>query len=150
MNWMGRALGALVTQIWDRPPVPPVAPMRTGNQAVWAALQARVQVPATEAPILPVAKPATATQEQALTVHFTRQNREIQVKPGQTLLDAALRSGVPLEYGCQVGGCGHCRIRITAGDVTMDEPNCLSDEERAEGYRLACVSYPCSPLSVDA
>ncbi|MDX5300348.1 MAG: 2Fe-2S iron-sulfur cluster binding domain-containing protein [Gammaproteobacteria bacterium] len=147
MNWMGRALGALVTQIWDRPPVPPVAPMRTGNQAVWAALQARVQVAAVEAPVQPT---TAAPQEQAQTVHFTRQNREIQVIPGQTLLDAALRSGVSLDYGCQVGGCGHCRIRITSGDVTMDEPNCLSDEERAEGYRLACVSYPCSPLSVDA
>lgn len=147
MRWMMRMLDSVVIPMFKPSSVSPVAPMRTGNQAVWAALQARVQVAAVEAPVQPT---TAAPQEQAQTVHFTRQNREIQVIPGQTLLDAALRSGVSLDYGCQVGGCGHCRIRITSGDVTMDEPNCLSDEERAEGYRLACVSYPCSPLSVDA
>jgi ring-1,2-phenylacetyl-CoA epoxidase subunit PaaE len=31
----------------------------------------------------------------------------------------------------------------------MEEPNCLTTEERERGYVLACVSRPCTPVTVE-
>jgi ring-1,2-phenylacetyl-CoA epoxidase subunit PaaE len=96
---------------------------------------------------------ATARQPRPTapqSINFTRSARQVVAQPGQTVLGAALAAGVALDYSCQVGGCGHCRIRVTEGEVAMDEPNCLTDEERAQGYRLACLSYACAALQVDA
>lgn len=96
---------------------------------------------------------ATAVQprpNQPQRITFARSGREVLAAPGQTVLDAGLQAGVALEYSCQVGGCGHCRVRVIDGDVAMDEPNCLSEAEKAQGYRLACLSYASRPLTVDA
>ncbi len=84
------------------------------------------------------------------TVHFVRSGKTVTAQPGETLLEAGLRAGVPLSYSCQVGGCGHCRVQVAEGEVVSDEPNCLSPEEYQQGYRLACLSHACSETRVDA
>jgi len=84
------------------------------------------------------------------TVHFLRSGKTVTVAPGQSLLEAGLAAGLPLSYSCQVGGCGHCRVKIAEGEVVSDEPNCLSPGEFRQGYRLACLSYPCDETRVDA
>ena len=33
-------------------------------------------------------------------------------------------------------------VRMFDGEVELETPNCLSDDERADGYVLACVSRP--------
>ncbi|MCB9545614.1 MAG: ferredoxin--NADP reductase [Myxococcales bacterium] len=69
--------------------------------------------------------------------------------PGRTLLEAGLAAGVAMPYSCAMGGCGACRVRLTAGDVVMDEPNCLTDRERAEGHVLACVARAAGPVQIE-
>jgi hypothetical protein len=32
----------------------------------------------------------------------------------------------------------------------MDQPNCLTEDEVAQGYRLLCVSHPLSDVVLDA
>lgn len=64
------------------------------------------------------------------------------VTRGQTLLEAATESGVALPFSCQLGGCGACKVHLSEGDVVMEEPNCLSARERAEGLVLSCVGRP--------
>ncbi|WP_410677149.1 2Fe-2S iron-sulfur cluster-binding protein [Amycolatopsis sp. cmx-4-68] len=54
-----------------------------------------------------------------------------------------------MPYSCTVGTCAECRVKLVRGDVDMAEPNCLTSEERAEGYVLACMSRPLSPTTVD-
>jgi len=71
------------------------------------------------------------------------------VPAGSTLLDAANAAGERLPFSCAVGGCGACRVRVTAGDIVMDEPNCLSVEERAAGYVLTCCGAPQGPCSIE-
>lgn len=83
-------------------------------------------------------------------IYFRASDRQVLAQPGQTLLEAALAAGLELPYSCQVGGCGHCRVRVRSGEVYSDEPNCLTEQEMAEGYRLACLSHACSPVEVDA
>ena len=71
------------------------------------------------------------------------------VPPEATLLDAALAAGVDLPYSCAMGGCGACAVELTAGEVDLDEPNCLGPDERARGRVLACVARPCGPCTIE-
>ncbi|MDR7275346.1 2Fe-2S iron-sulfur cluster-binding protein [Catenuloplanes atrovinosus] len=71
------------------------------------------------------------------------------VEPGQTLLDAGLAAGLPMPYSCTVGTCGECMVRLRGGEVTQGRPNCLTPEQRADGYVLACVGCPLSTVTVD-
>ncbi len=71
------------------------------------------------------------------------------VLPGATVLEAGLAAGADMPFSCGVGGCGACRVKVTSGAVDVEEPNCLTDAERAAGYVLACVGRPCGPCSVE-
>jgi ring-1,2-phenylacetyl-CoA epoxidase subunit PaaE len=95
------------------------------------------------------ASPLAGSEPQPVKVHVGGRVRELVVAPGRTVLEAALDAGVDMPFSCAVGGCGTCLVRLTAGRVAMDEPNCLSDQERAGGYVLACVSRPSSPCSFE-
>lgn len=68
--------------------------------------------------------------------------KEVTVRPGETLLEAGLRASVALPFSCTMGGCGHCKIKVLDGDVATDTPNCLTELERQAGYALACCAYP--------
>lgn len=58
-----------------------------------------------------------------------------------TLLQAGIRAGLKLNYGCGNGSCGMCKVRVTAGQVARTGPADypLSAAERAQGYVLACA-----------
>ncbi len=73
----------------------------------------------------------------------------VQVEPGQTILEAGLAGGIDMPFSCAMGGCGACRVRLTGGDVEMEEPNCLSRAERERGYVLACVGRPLGAVNVE-
>ncbi|MCF4164659.1 ferredoxin--NADP reductase [Zavarzinia compransoris] len=68
--------------------------------------------------------------------------REVTVRPTETLLEAGLRAGIALPFSCTMGGCGHCKVKILDGDVATDAPNCLTEPELQAGYALACCAYP--------
>ena len=74
--------------------------------------------------------------------------RTVDVAPGKTLLEAASAAGIELDFSCTMGGCGACKARLVAGDVAMDEPNCLIDAERAEGMILTCIARPTTDVTV--
>ncbi|MDE2614005.1 MAG: 2Fe-2S iron-sulfur cluster binding domain-containing protein [Burkholderiales bacterium] len=63
------------------------------------------------------------------------------VEGRDTLLQAAVRAGLNLNYGCGNGSCGLCKVRVIAGDVTRTMPSDypLSENEKAQGYVLACA-----------
>lgn len=61
----------------------------------------------------------------------------------ESLLDAALRSGIPLRYGCRRGKCSTCKHLVVEGDVddTAISAYALLDEEREEGFTLLCQAF---------
>lgn len=75
--------------------------------------------------------------------------REVIVAAEQTVLEAGLGAGLAMPYSCAMGGCGACRVMRVEGEIEMEEPNCLSEKERAAGYVLACVSRAKSPCTVE-
>ncbi|PKO73101.1 MAG: CDP-6-deoxy-delta-3,4-glucoseen reductase, partial [Betaproteobacteria bacterium HGW-Betaproteobacteria-17] len=70
----------------------------------------------------------------------------------ETLLEAALREGFALPYGCRNGACGSCKGRILSGqiDYGTHSPNALKDEEKAQGRALFCRAKALSDLTIEA
>lgn len=63
---------------------------------------------------------------------------DLDVEPGETILQAALREGHAVEYQCEEGYCGCCMARLADGEVSMALRDALSDQEIEEGWILAC------------
>ena len=65
--------------------------------------------------------------------------REVAVPEG-TLLSMAIRlAGIEMNLPCGgQGRCGRCKVKVEAGRVQSRGESRLTDEERAEGYFLAC------------
>ncbi|MDF0606753.1 CDP-6-deoxy-delta-3,4-glucoseen reductase [Neisseriaceae bacterium TC5R-5] len=74
------------------------------------------------------------------------------VEPHETVLEAALRQGVGLPYGCRDGACGACKGKVVAGTVTQDgyQDKALSASEREQGMALFCCSRPQGDISIEA
>ncbi len=77
---------------------------------------------------------------------------QFSVNHDETILDAALREGFALPYGCRNGACGSCKGKVLSGelDYGAHSPNALKDEEKAQGRALFCRAKPLSDLSIEA
>lgn len=71
--------------------------------------------------------------------------------PRETLLEAALRSGLSLEYGCNDGRCGECKARILKGQLGAERFHdySLSSMERSQGMVLLCCASPATDLVIE-
>ena len=76
----------------------------------------------------------------------------IEVAAGQTILDAALRSGVYLPHACGHGLCATCKVEIVEGDVEHGQasPFALMDMEKDEGKCLVCCATPRCDMVIEA
>lgn len=83
-------------------------------------------------------------------VQFRASGRTVTQQPGETILEAGLRGGLKLNFSCTVGGCAACKLKVISGAVAVDEPNCLSEQERSEGYILSCSAYAQESVVLDA
>lgn len=92
---------------------------------------------------------ATTTPQEMTIVDGAHAVGSAVAEPGQTLLEAGLAAGLPMPYSCTVGNCGDCMVRLRAGDVAMGEPNCLTPQQKADGYILTCVGCPTSRVTLD-
>ena len=92
---------------------------------------------------------AGSAKTELVRVSHSGHEHGIQVEPGQSILEAALAAGIDMPFSCAMGGCGACRVRRVAGEVDMEEPNCLSRSEREQGYVLTCVGRPLTPCQIE-
>ena len=68
------------------------------------------------------------------------------VEAEETLLDAALRQGIGLPYGCRNGACGSCVATLLSGDV--DYPDGAPEVGLEPGQVVICQAHPRSDLSL--
>lgn len=70
------------------------------------------------------------------------------VAPGETVLEAALRQGIGLPYGCRNGACGACKGVLRSGELEYGEyqERALHDNERAAGKALTCCTKPLTDI----
>jgi len=67
--------------------------------------------------------------------------RQFFVEGRDTLLQAGLKAGLKLNYGCGNGTCGLCKARVVSGEVVRVMPSDypLSAAERLQGHALLCA-----------
>ena len=70
---------------------------------------------------------------------------QLDVEPGETLLDATLRAGLSPEYQCQDGYCACCIAKLREGAVDMAVNDALSEAEVDDGWILTCQARPKTP-----
>lgn len=71
--------------------------------------------------------------------------------PEETLLEAALRSGININYNCSNGSCGDCKARLISGEIeALPADFRLSLQEKNEGYILLCSARAASDLVIAA
>ncbi len=91
--------------------------------------------------------------KETLTVDMQPVGRRIQIKPGQTILDASRSAGVGVISLCGgEGWCNSCLVRIASGQVnppTQSEIDSIEEAQIEKGYRLACQTIPLSDVRVD-
>ena len=72
------------------------------------------------------------------------------VEESESVLDAALRQGIILPYGCRNGACGSCMGTLTTGRVAYEHglPPALSEGDAAAHKALFCQARPASDLTI--
>lgn len=79
-------------------------------------------------------------------IKLQKTGQEFHCRKQDTILRAALRSGIGFPYECNSGSCGTCMFEIIAGSLEEQWPDSpgLSRRAREKNRRLACQ---CSPTS---
>ena len=78
------------------------------------------------------------------TITIDGVSRDIDMTPGQTILQAALANAMDVPFACQAGVCSTCKCRVLEGEVEMIANHALEDHEVKDGYALSCQSVPVS------
>lgn len=86
-----------------------------GELRAWLEHELAQALPAAPAPTLS----ARDSLLRLVTAHVRMQpsGHEFLVEGADTLLDAALRFGIAVDYGCHDASCGRCRARVVSGEV---------------------------------
>ncbi|WP_367373440.1 2Fe-2S iron-sulfur cluster-binding protein [Pseudomonas lini] len=78
----------------------------------------------------------------SVRLHLTDSDQIIEVPAGKSLLDMLESNGIAVRSLCRAGICGNCRIKVSDGEYTLEPDFCLSDQDKDEGYALACCTFP--------
>ena len=100
---------------------------------------------------------AMIAQERILKImsaHVTIKpsGHEFFIEGKDTLLEAALRAGVSLNYGCSNGNCGECRARLISGEIKKVHAHdfVLSQAEKDAGVFLLCCCAAVNDVVIEA
>jgi CDP-4-dehydro-6-deoxyglucose reductase, E3 len=87
----------------------------------------------------------------ARIVRLEPSGRTFTVEAGETILEAALRQGVGLPYGCRNGACGACKSSLRSGEISygQHQERAISPQEKAAGKALTCCTKPLSDLVLE-
>jgi len=79
-------------------------------------------------------------------------NHEFWLEGKNSILEAAVRSGISLNYGCTSGNCGLCKARVVSGEVRkiQNHDYVLSEAEKNMNYVLLCSCTAVSDLVIEA
>lgn len=83
-------------------------------------------------------------------IHIKPSGHTFAVKPGETVLAAALRQNYHFPHSCRNGMCGACKGQLIDGKVEYGDKAiyALTEKERESGLALFCSAKPLSDLIV--
>lgn len=101
--------------------------------------------------VLPWLPPKFAGKRRQWTLALHPDDRIINVRIGETLLDAGLREGLPMPFECRNGGCGVCKCTVLHGEVSLQpyQEAMLTKAERDAGKTLLCCAEPLSDVEIE-
>ena len=73
-----------------------------------------------------------------LTLKMDGETHNIECNDDETVLEAALRNGLDIPYGCMSGTCNACQAHVNSGTTEMEYCDALTDDEVASGEVLTC------------
>ncbi|MFT5756341.1 MAG: hypothetical protein ACI9LM_001058 [Alteromonadaceae bacterium] len=85
-----------------------------------------------------------------INISFNSWNKNHQGNNKDTLLEQAEESGIMLPYSCRGGMCGCCKVKLEQGNVEQLADDGLTDNEKTQGYILACSCIPKTDLIITA
>lgn len=123
--------------------------LRTTLEWLRTEMQNHRQLEDTEAQLL---TKATLLRIIAAHVKLLPSGHEFWIEGNHSILEAALRAGTALNYGCSSGNCGFCKARVIAGEVQQIRYHdyVLSETEQRLGYRLLCSYTAVTDLTIEA
>lgn len=96
----------------------------------------------------------TAAPDSAAAFQITVQpsGRSFGANADEPILQAAIRQGIGMPYGCKDGACGSCKCKKLEGTVVHGphQAKALSAEEEAGGYVLTCCAVPQSDVVLES
>lgn len=84
-------------------------------------------------------------------ISITPSGHNFVAETDETILEAALRQGLTMPYGCRDGACGACKGKVLSGSVDhgKSQAHALSDAEKSAGLTLFCCAKAQSDLSLE-
>ena len=84
-------------------------------------------------------------------VELKKSGRTFTVEEDETVLEAAIRQGVQLPYGCKNGACGSCKGKVLEGRMEHGDhsQSALSTLDETAGATLLCCAHPKSNVLID-
>ena len=88
----------------------------------------------------------------AAFVRVLPSGHEFVVERDEPLLQAALKSGLAIEFGCTNGTCGECRARVTQGEVRRIRFHdyVIREAEKRDGTVLLCCCTADDDVTIEA
>lgn len=85
-------------------------------------------------------------------VQLTGEGKQFVVERDEAILDAALKHGLNVAYGCNNGNCGLCSARLLEGEISKvkDSDYVFSSNQKAQRYFLMCANTARSDIRVVA
>ena len=85
-------------------------------------------------------------------VRIQPSGHEFLVEGNDSLLEAALRAGLSLSYGCSNGNCGQCKAKVLSGQAqkTRHYDYVLTEAEKLAGVVLMCCNTAVTDLEIEA
>ncbi|MGB5261549.1 MAG: 2Fe-2S iron-sulfur cluster-binding protein [Gammaproteobacteria bacterium] len=88
----------------------------------------------------------------AAQVRILPSGHEFFIEGSDSILEAGLRGGLALNYGCSNGNCGLCKCKVISGQVKRIARHdyALTEAEKGLGYILACANTAVTDVVIEA
>lgn len=77
-----------------------------------------------------------------VTIRYGNESFLIPIQYPETILIAAKKNHIQLPYSCEVGRCGNCAAKVTAGKIWLSNNEVLTEKDLKKGLTLTCVGHP--------
>ncbi len=85
------------------------------------------------------------------TITIQPSGHQFNIEAKESVLDAALRQGFSLSYGCRNGACGACKGKVLKGQVHYgsNQPMALTEDDKKNQIALFCQAIAKGDLTIE-